>query len=225
MALSQELVSKIREDFPKESVQVKTSFKNPKTGESKVLTGYKPQYIIERMNDVFGHEGWDFEVLKYGVEGKDAWVLGRLTIYEIRRDENSIDGPLIRKTMAVKDQFGSSFYNQEDSSYGDALKGAATNSFEKCCSFIDIGHLAYKGLVLVPENHPSQTEISQNKKEVETKKLISELREECQKHKINKDAFPTLVKTVLKQEKSIDSMNGTEIAQLISHLKTHGAPF
>lgn len=224
MALNQELVKKIREDFPPESVQVKKSFKDEDTGEQTYLTGYKPQYVIERMNDVWGHEGWDFEVLKHGVEGKEAWVLGRLTIYQSKWDENAIDGPLIRKVLTIKEQFGTSSYNK-GTSYGDALKGAATNAFEKACSFLDVGHIAYKGLLSVPESHPKAGEVNKNKKNNSLAQVKKELLEECKKYKINKDAFPVLVKNVLKEDKAVGDMTEEDMRKLIEHLQKHGAPF
>ena len=153
--IPQEVIDKIRSDFPEESVQVKEGFKDAKTGKRKVLTGYKPQYIIERLNDCFGHDGWDFEILEFGREDNDAWVKGQLTTYMCKFDANAIDGPLIRKVMSIKQQFGTSKYNK-GTEMGDVYKSASTNALEKCASLFDVGHKAYKGLLKVPDEHPEK---------------------------------------------------------------------
>lgn len=212
--LEEKKIKEIRADFPKESVQVKKGFKNPETGEQDYLTGYKPQYIFERLNDVFGHDGWNYEILSHGmIDGEkkgvaDVWVLGRLTI----------------KDITVVDQFGTGSYNK-GTSIGDALKSAATNALEKCASLKDIGHIAYKGLLEVPETHPNHKEIKTNKIEKSKNIVKEELALACKKFNINKDSFPTLVKTVLKEEKNIKDITIEEMQKLIEHLEKYGAPF
>lgn len=217
MGLDKKTIDRIRADFPDASIQVKKGFKDPETGKQQYLVGYKPQYIIERMNDVFGHEGWDYVVLEHEIEGSEAWALGQLTVYTCKHDIDAIDGPLVRKIMTVKQQFGTGSYNR-GTSLGDAKKSAATNAFEKCASMLDVGHKAYKGLEKPPEEHPKSEEMK-----IEDSK--EQLIRECKTHKIDKGAFKVLVKTVLKEEKEIGKINTDEMKLLIEHLKKNESPF
>jgi len=216
--LSQEQIKLIREkDFPPESVQVKTSFKDPTTGKDTFLTGYKPQYIIERLNDVFGHDGWDYEIIEHGIEGGDAWTKGRLTIYNIEYIKDTVDGPVVRQKITVKEQFGTGSYNK-GTSLGDSFKSSATNALEKCASLVDIGHLAYKGLVDVPDGN-------EKKPLMEIDKLKTELAKKCKELKIDKVAFVSFVKNVLKEEKAAKDLTKEELSILIEHLEKNKAPF
>jgi len=215
--LDDKQIIKLRKSFPDETIQSYAKFKDPDTGATKHLTGVKPQYIVERLNDVFGHEGWDFEIIKHGLEGKDAWVYGRLTIYETKRDTEAIDGPLIRKIMTVKEQFGSGKFNSA-TGFGDAMKSAATNSLDKCASWLDIAHEAYKGLVEIPESHPDK-----EGSEIEKAKL--KLATLCKKHTIEKASFPTLIKSALKEDKNPKDLSLEDMNKLIVHLEKNGAPF
>jgi len=214
--LDEKTITKLREGFPEESIQVKDSFKDPKTGDTKILTGYKPQYIVERLNDAFGHENWDFEVKEHGREGDDVWIWGRLTTYITNQDDVNH-----RKILSFREQFGTSKYNK-GTTVGDCYKGAATNALEKCASHYDIGHLAYKGLVEVPDDNPKS-------KTIKVDKAKKELLVECKKYNINKDAFKTLTKNVLKleedEERSIAEMTTEEIEKLTEHLKKNKTPF
>lgn len=215
-----EEIEKIRGKFPDESVQVKKSFKDEKTGKDTFLTGYKPQYIIERLNDCFGHEGWDFEILEWGKEqlgGKGSfhtWVRGQLTIYLPSYEKDGINGKLKRDVVTVKQQFGTSKWTAY-MELGDALKGAATNSMEKCASLLDIGHQAYKGLLPPPGEEPESTEVT----------LKSTLSSKCKEHSIGKAAFETLTKNVLKEEKPIKELTDEDMQKLIDHLEKNGSPF
>jgi len=222
--LDAKIIEIIQADFPEEAVQVKKTFKNPETGEDQFLTGYRPQYVFGRLNEAFGHDGWDFTVLKHGVEGKDAWVLGRFTGYEIIRDKNNPEGPFVRKEMFSVEQFGTGSYNK-GTSLGDAMKGASSNALEKCASLKDIGHKAYKGLQEVPKSHPSSSEINKSKTSSEYNTSKTELLDLCREYKIDKKSFPTLVKTVLQEDKTVAEMSAEEITALVAHVKENKGPF
>jgi len=225
--LSEDLVEKLRADFPPESIQVRSDYKDAKTGKSKVLVGYMPQYVVERLNDVFGHFGWDFEIVEKGQEGTMVWVLGKLTIYNltINKEPNVMNGTyVIREKLSFKEQFGMGEV-KKDMSLGDAYKSATTDAIGKCASWFDVGHKAYKGLEKVPDNHPKKKETVEAENSNKRGDLLKDLLEECKNAKINKAAFSTLVKTVLKEEKSIDDIDEEEIQKLIDHIKKTGAPF
>jgi len=99
----------------------------------------KPQYEIERMNDVFGIGGWskDVKVLTnekaggYDKDGKAWWEATAICVIRVPRYK-------IKLT-----QYG----GHQSPDRGNAMKGACTDAFGKCCSEIGIGDQVYKGLM------------------------------------------------------------------------------
>lgn len=219
-------IKELRKVFPKEAIQIYKKLRDPKTGEEKILVGYKPQYIIERLNDAFGHENWDFEVKQLKMDDSCAWCHGTLTIYMSRANEDSLSGPLIRSVMTKKDHIGScEFY--KGISYGDALKGAVTNCIEKCASMLDIGQDAYKGLVEAPDElKKSLSPVTGESEPVSNRtSLIAELKDQCKKAEIGKEAFKVLTKNVLGESKDAKDIDDAGLTKLINHVKTNGSPF
>lgn len=216
MPLDKTDIKKIRAPFPPESIQVRQCFRNEETGEEILLTGYKPQYIIERLNDCFGHEGWDFEIVAHDIVKVEAWVLGRLTVYASKFDKDAIDGPIIRKVMTKKEQFGTGRYNK-GTSLGDTFKSAATNALEKCASLLDIGHEAYKGLVPVPQD--SKYAVS------EIDAIRSKFASTCNKYNVHKPEMPGFTKNILGISKAPKDLTIEEMNKLIQHLEKNKAPF
>lgn len=217
----------LRNDFPQEAVQ-KREYKDEDTGKVNLtLVGYKPQYYIERLNDAFGHDGWDFEILDSGQEKGWAWVKGRLTIYYVEYDKTHMHGPVLRKEISKKEQFGTSRVSPI-SGLGDAFKGAATNCMEKAASLLDIGHKAYKGQEPIPggksQKYASKSD-SAEEAPSELDEAKNKLLKACKDHKINKEAFKVLQKTVLKEEKDITQISLEEINKLVEYLEKNKAPF
>jgi len=103
-------------------------------GELEYVKGY---YVKKVLNYVFGWR-WDFEVKEHGKEGKQVWVLGRLTI---RNKKN--------EPMIVKEQFGGTDVKEyKDKSKGNLdyrndLKAAATDALKKCASELGIASDVY----------------------------------------------------------------------------------
>jgi len=83
-------------------------------------------YVVERLNDVFGLNGWhvDNEVVETG-----RMVVVRATL----------SVPLY--AIAIE-QFG----GNDNPDRGDAYKGACTDALSKCASYLGIGMDVYKGL-------------------------------------------------------------------------------
>ena len=90
------------------------------------LSAIKVIYVVERLNDVFGLNGWHIanEIVE---KGAMVVVKGTLTIddYGIRVE-----------------QYG----GNANPDRGDAYKGACTDALSKCASYIGIGMEVYKGL-------------------------------------------------------------------------------
>jgi len=95
----------------------------------------KPAFIYERLNDVFGIDGWTFdsEILKEipQANGKDIYVIAKVTL-KCR----------IGESVVIRSQYGGNC-NQRD--VGDSYKGAVTDALTKCASMIYIAQDVYKG--------------------------------------------------------------------------------
>ncbi len=229
MSFSKEKIVALREKFPDESLQTKQGSRDKKTGQYKILVGYKPQYIIERLNDVLGHEEWDFEVITSEI--KDGWgvVLGRLSVYEFITYQDEESTLRERRLVCKKEQFGTATLNAETGA-GDCLKGAATNSLEKCSSLLDIGHLAYKGKEKVHKDNGEEVRGTEGTEEVkETAPSISSKKSQlsaiCAEKGIKKVAFNSMIKNVLKEDKKHTDLTSEDLDKLIEHVKSNGAPF
>jgi len=116
--LPEDLKVKLKEPLPREAVSP-----NPqKPG----LSGIKVIYVVERLNDVFGLNGWhiDNEIVETG-----RMVVVRATL-------------TIPKYSIAIEQFG----GNDNPDRGDAYKGACTDALSKCASYLGIGMDVYKGL-------------------------------------------------------------------------------
>ncbi len=120
--LPEDLKVKLKEPLPREAVSP-----NPqKPG----LSGIKVIYVVERLNDVFGLNGWhiDNEIVETG-----RMVVVRATL-------------TIPKYSIVIEQFG----GNDNPDRGDAYKGACTDALSKCASYLGIG-IEVHGVTAGPE--------------------------------------------------------------------------
>lgn len=222
-----ESIDSLRASFPPEAIQIYKEIKDPKDNSIiKTLVGFKPQYIIERLNDTFGHDGWDFEVLQLDIKENCAYCWGRLTVYSVRQDENNINSHIMRGMLTKKEQVGSCELSDKIT-YGDALKGSVTNCIEKCASLFDIGHEAYKGLLSsVGSSSPTKAK-TKIENAISLDDLKKELRTLCTENKITGEtAKSQLIKNVLgKDIKDKDSFTAEDYEKLIHHVKVHKTPF
>jgi len=116
--LPEDLRLKLKEPLPPAAVSP-----NPiKPG----LSAIKVIYVVERLNDVFGLNGWhvDNEIVETG-----SMVVVRATLS-------------IPKFAIAIEQFG----GNDNPDRGDAYKGACTDALSKCASYLGIGMDVYKGL-------------------------------------------------------------------------------
>ena len=150
--LDPKVVERLRASFPDDAIQEATIM-------GFTQTGIRPQFVIERLNEAFGHLGWNYEVLQAKIEGDFAGAYVKLNIL----DEN-------QKVCASREQWGGA--RVVKSNWPDAQKGAITNAIGKCASWFDIAHEAYKGeLEFVDEDQPVKTKYipSYKSKPVEAK--------------------------------------------------------
>ncbi len=97
-------------------------------------TGYKPQYIIDAMNEGVGFGNWGFEEVSNDiVEGEK----GPLAVSQVR---------VFLKDCAFQPTgWGQNRVTRGD--IGDAKKGAQTDAIKKALSYFSIGNRAYLGLL------------------------------------------------------------------------------
>ena len=118
LELPKGLRAKLKEPLPREAVSP-----NPQRPGLSVI---KVIYVVERLNDVFGLNGWhmDNEIVETG-----RMVVVRATLS-------------IPKYSIAIEQFG----GNDNPDRGDAYKGACTDALSKCASYLGIGMDVYKGL-------------------------------------------------------------------------------
>ena len=124
--LPEEVKAKLKEPLPREAVSP-----NPQKPGLSVI---KVIYVVERLNEVFGLNGWhvDNEVVETG-----RMVVVRATL------------SIPRYAIAIE-QFG----GNDNPDRGDAYKGACTDALSKCASYLGIGMDVYKGLYEQPGAAP-----------------------------------------------------------------------
>jgi hypothetical protein len=116
--LPAELLEKLKAPLPAEAVSP-----NP---DRPGLSVIKVIYVVERLNEVFGLNGW--HVANQVVES------GRMVV--------------VKATVSVPEygieieQYG----GNDNSDRGDAYKGACTDALSKCASYLGVGMDVYKGL-------------------------------------------------------------------------------
>ena len=124
LPIPEELLQQLRAPLPAEAVS--PNLDKPGLSVIKVI------YVVERLNAVFGLNGWSVqnEVVE---SGRMVVVKAALTVpkYRIRIE-----------------QYG----GNDNPDRGDAYKGACTDALSKCASYLGIGMDVYKGLHDPPRN-------------------------------------------------------------------------
>lgn len=124
MPLPPEVIAKLKEPLPAGAVSP-----NPdKPG----LSAIKVIYVVDRLNEVFGMNGWRFlgEVVE---SGRMVVVRGSLKV---------------PKYKISIEQYG----GNDNPDRGDAYKGACTDALSKCASYLGVGMDVYKGLHDYPKD-------------------------------------------------------------------------
>lgn len=98
-------------------------------------TGYGYQFVVDRLNEVCGLDGWGFsyEVLRE-VEGK------------YRNDQTFYDFT-VNVTVSIGETSRTCVGGHISTSHADALKGAITNGLKKTAAFFGVGAEAYRGTI------------------------------------------------------------------------------
>lgn len=102
------------------------------------MSSIHPMAIIDRLNDVFGIDGWDFHT---------EHISSHPFTQQTKNGERSMFRSAVKGRVYIKsmdktiEQFGGSSNDDE----GDALKGGATDALTKIASYLGIGASIYKG--------------------------------------------------------------------------------
>ena len=102
------------------------------------FTGYKPQYLIDAMNFVFGIGNWGFEELFAEVltnateKGTQVLAVAKVKVW-------------LKDVASQPVGWGQSRVTKGD--VGDAKKGAQTDAIKKALSYFSVGNRAYHGLL------------------------------------------------------------------------------
>ncbi|HYU73438.1 MAG TPA: Rad52/Rad22 family DNA repair protein [Ktedonobacteraceae bacterium] len=100
--------------------------------------GYKPQFIVDAMNAVFGIGGWGFDELSEEIvttqteKGTSTLAVAQVRVW-------------IRDIVSLPVGWGQARVTKGD--VGDAKKGAQTDALKKALSYFSIGNRAYHGLL------------------------------------------------------------------------------
>lgn len=115
------LRDRLREYLPQEAIKAHPT--------KSYLSSINPMYVIERLNDVFGENGWE---ATYRIVETGPMVVAECVLQCFVPDEK----PITRQT----------FGGNDNKDLGDAFKGACTDALTKAASQIGIGAEVYKGI-------------------------------------------------------------------------------
>lgn len=135
------IYDQLKAPFEKEALKPDKSRWNAKENKGIILTSITPQYIVDRLNIVFGIYGWDFQGTHEKVN-EGVLFHGELTIKEDNKSRTvkNTGFCLLKKNL------------------GDMYKSASTDCLSKCASYIGVGDDVFKGKVKPPESNYNNTE-------------------------------------------------------------------
>lgn len=111
--------------------------------------GYKPQYIIDAMNEVFTAGEWGYN--KISLDERETLIITEVEVF--------LPGITYKPTA-----YGQGRITRGD--IGDACKSAITDAIKKALAYFSIGNRAYRGeLVAPPKQNPQQ----QNRNQQQTR--------------------------------------------------------
>ena len=137
-------------------------------GGQPALYGYKPQYLIDAVNQVFGPRNWYYElyetkIFQHSENGESGQVIAKVEVF-MRDGEDE-------EFFSHGIQFGQSTIVHRN--VGDATKGAITDAIGKGFSLFSIGAAAYRGEleavfnddIALPHTAPSNGAAENNSKQ------------------------------------------------------------
>jgi hypothetical protein len=119
--------------------QGKAIVQRKQVGGQPALYGYKPQYLFDAVNKVFGVQNWHYklreiEVIPHTDDGKSGQVIAKLQLFMRAKEDDE---------FCARTQYGQSIIVHGN--VGDATKGSITDALGKGFSLFSIGSKAYRG--------------------------------------------------------------------------------
>jgi len=148
-------------------------------GRGRTLYGYRPQSVIDALNQVLGANSWGYEVLEHSVEKVESK----------KGDTRYLSYVKLRLWMVDRESAKDVFGGSENYTPGDALKGAVTDAIQKGLSLFSIGRKAYRGELkeLLPPKEQEKKEVKATAKQIEfIRKLAQETGTDISKLNFNR---------------------------------------
>lgn len=128
MSKSKNIYDLLKADFPAEAYTEDTS-------RGFALTSLKAQYVVDRLNEVLGLEGWELTGEYKEIE-EGVLYFGKLTA-------------IIGDRTVIRESVG---FSRDKKNVGDAYKSARTEALSKAASHLGVGDAMYKGLIAPPKS-------------------------------------------------------------------------
>ena len=107
-------------------------------------SGYRPQYVVDAMNQVFGVHSWGFEEIgTHTVKNAITTKKGQNDLAVSKVEVWIVDKEIKRPA------WGQNQVTRGD--YGDAKKSAQTDALKKALSYFSVGNRAYHGKLNVKQ--------------------------------------------------------------------------
>lgn len=203
---AESLMEMLCKPLPKEGVQEMNY-------NGRILIGYKPQYYVDRLNDLFPFD-WSFDIIKdhtgrYMIDERDGYVgcFCELVLY-------SHDDKGNRFPMSYARQWGGVVIDG-NISWPDAYKGAMSNALGKCCSYFGIGSEAYRGEI--------DGAITGVKKADPLATIKNEIKKVAAEKGIKSKAFQKIAKLALDRVEKIevDNLKEDELKIILKAISNH----
>ncbi len=119
---------------------------------SQTFTTIKAQFVVNRLNEVLGVDGWQFEVTERDRIDNDVIVHGMLVVKDLETGRpaairQSSGGATMHYSKPYKNDDPKTFVPKPMGSWADKFKSAETDALSKAASHIGIGNDVFMGLV------------------------------------------------------------------------------
>lgn len=133
--MSNDIYSKLTAEFGPEALSADYS-----RGANNVLTSIKAHYVVERLNEVMGVNGWESSYEEHVLPGQGVTCKCKLTLH-------------FPEKSVTKEAFGGASFvmktknGDKEKILGDVVKSAMTDALGKAASHFGVGNSVFKGLV------------------------------------------------------------------------------
>lgn len=211
-----EVNDKLR-SYGKEAVEVKTFPASERGGQRPPQYGYSPQWEFSAVNEVFGPENFDYDVVEvreFLDDQNHGEVVARIEV----RLRCSPDGEWVTRS-----QYGTS---RCYASVGDAIKGAITNAIGKALALYGVGEDAYKGLLEAVYKGKNGDMNSSRDNNFATPKQVTRIRHELDEYGLNEAMLIAFLNAKMEGEHpSLEKLSRPVASRIIERFAEDGEGF